>query len=159
MATWPFLRLEFIRSGTRGALGPARVAIIEAIERYGSLAAAAKSVGRTYRQVWTIVQQMNDEFGEIIIVKPGRHTGGASLSPTAVQAVRLYRDIESKFDRVFADEMKQFDRLVGEDSRAPKPIPRWAFALDPNTPTPPPKKRKQQSSLRQSASKRRRGKP
>src|SRR5262245_56064910 len=101
MATRVYLRLEF---ALPAGFGPHRAVVLEAIESYGSIAIAATAVGLTYRRTWQSVQEINEQFGEMIVVKRGRHGGGASLTPEASEVLRLYREIEQGIYEVFADK-------------------------------------------------------
>jgi molybdate transport system regulatory protein len=133
MAAWVFLRFDFTNEV---AFGPSRAAILRAIEKCGSLTAAADAVGLTYRQVWSAVQAMNEGFGEIVVVKRGRHSGGASLTLKGEKLLKRYLEMEAAFYEVFAKDLRYIEKLVGEDSASPIPVPRWARVLDDNPPGP-----------------------
>ncbi len=55
MTAWLFIRLDF---AGKPSLGPVRIGILEAIDRFGSVTDAAKAVGMTYRQTWFLVHEM-----------------------------------------------------------------------------------------------------
>jgi molybdate transport system regulatory protein len=150
MAIWLYLRLEFAR---RAAIGPARSAVLEAIEKCGSITEAAKAVGLTYRQTWSQVQEINKQFGEIIIAKRGRHAGGASLTPAGAQLLARYRDIERRFYRTFAKDLKFLEQLVEKDPNSPPDIPRWAQVVVPEQPANPAKRRRARAGAKSSAAK------
>ena len=134
MATWIFLRLQFARyPGKYAGIGPSRAAVLDAIVKYGSITAAAESVGLTYRQVWSAVQDMNKELGEIVVVKRGRHSGGASLTPLGEKLLKRYRKIEREFYQVFSKDLRYMERLVGDDAKRPQNIPRWAQIMEPKS--------------------------
>ena len=47
---------------TRGdmiAIGPGKVALLEAIAEAGSISAAARTLGMSYRRTWLLVDEMN----------------------------------------------------------------------------------------------------
>ena len=59
--------------------GPGLFRLLQAVSERGSLAAAAKSVGVSYRSAWNLVNQWSDRLGQpLVIMERGR---GASLSP------------------------------------------------------------------------------
>lgn len=122
MATWLYLRLEYARPA---GFGPFRASVLQAVETCGSITAAGDELGLTYRQTWNAVKEINRQFGEIIIVKRGRHGGGASITPAASELLRRYRDVERRFYKIFADDLKAMEQLVGEDPTAPPVIPPW----------------------------------
>ena len=52
-ALW--LRLDF----ADGRVGPGKIALLEAIAEAGSISAAARSLGLSYRRAWEVVAEMN----------------------------------------------------------------------------------------------------
>ncbi len=65
--------------GTTQPAGPNLFRLLEAIQALGSLTAAAKSVGLSYRSAWNLVKAWSDRLGQpLVIMARGR---GASLSP------------------------------------------------------------------------------
>ena len=85
---------------TRGediAVGPGKVALLEAIAREGSITAAAKSLGMSYRRAWMLVDTMNRNFRTPVVEAGagGSHGGGAALTPLGQDVVLRYRRIEA----------------------------------------------------------------
>ena len=100
--------------GATVAIGPGKAALLDAIDRTGSIAAAARDMGMSYRRAWGLVQTMNDDFAEPLISKTagGRGGGGAELSDLGRDALRRYHDIEAKAAASVAAEMKAFGDLL-----------------------------------------------
>ena len=48
-----------IRQGDLVVIGPGKVALLEAIAATGSISAAARALGMSYRRAWTLVDEMN----------------------------------------------------------------------------------------------------
>ena len=71
------------------ALGPGKRQLLELIERHGSISAAARAMGLSYRRAWLMVDTMNRCFQEPLVHagKGGAHGGGATLTPFG-QAIR-----------------------------------------------------------------------
>ena len=86
------LRLDF---GPGRGLGPGKVSLLEELERTGSLSAAAKSLGMSYRRAWVLLQSMNGLFDEplALTTKGGRGGGGG------VQATKRGRNTVVAFRR------------------------------------------------------------
>ena len=74
------LRVEF---GERGALGPGKARLLELIAEHGSIAAAGRAMGMSYRRAWDLVDELNSCFGKPVITTQmgGQHGGGAALTP------------------------------------------------------------------------------
>ena len=82
------------RMGAR--MGSQRVALLAAIGRSGSIAAAAREVGLSYKAAWDGVQAMNNLFaGPLVTAAPGgRAGGGAALTEAGQRVISAYGAIE-----------------------------------------------------------------
>lgn len=85
-------RVWIQRSG-RPVLGPGRVELLEAIDQFHSIRAAATHMGMSYRRAWGLVRSMNVAAGEPLVELStgGRGGGGAILTPFGREAVSLFR--------------------------------------------------------------------
>jgi molybdate transport system regulatory protein len=68
--------------GTHGRLGPGKLLLLQHIDEHGSISAAGRAMKMSYRQAWSLVDQLNTAFKEPVVAsKPGgRHGGGAHLT-------------------------------------------------------------------------------
>jgi len=124
MATYLFMRID-LPSGAK--VGPSRTAILEGIEKYGSITGAARAVGLTYRQVWATVKVMNAMFKEPLVeISPNGRASGARLTPFGREVVRRFREMEKVANQALKAHFRAFERMAGEDSHAPAPVPHWA---------------------------------
>jgi molybdate transport system regulatory protein len=78
------------------ALGPGKVELLEAIERQGSIAAAAREMGMSYRRAWLLVDTMNRCFLQpLVTATPGGASGaGARVTPEGSRVAAAYRAVE-----------------------------------------------------------------
>lgn len=83
-------------SGAR--IGPGKIALLEAIRETGSISAAARALGMSYRRAWLLVEEVNKSLREPAVTAEtgGRSGGGAMVTPAGEQVVGLYRTIESR---------------------------------------------------------------
>ena len=90
-------RLRIVR-GDDIAVGPGKVDLLEAIAATGSITAAAKSLGMSYRRAWLLVDTMNRCFATSVVAAEtgGTRGGGARLTPLGSDVVRRYRTAEAK---------------------------------------------------------------
>ncbi|MEF2551607.1 LysR family transcriptional regulator [Aurantimonas sp. A2-1-M11] len=90
----PTISLRFDLDG--GRLGPGKVDLLERIDTFGSIAAAGRSVGMSYRRAWYLVADINDLFGRPLVEKHhgGKAGGGASLTELGRMVVDRYREAE-----------------------------------------------------------------
>src|SRR5262252_6118737 len=91
------LHLRVVKGKAR-AIGPGKIALLEAIGTTGSISAAARKLGMSYRRAWLLVDDMNRHLSKAVIqaAPGGKHGGGATLSPTGRRLITLYRAIERK---------------------------------------------------------------
>lgn len=102
---------------TRGddiAVGPGKIELLEAIAASGSITAAAKQLGMSYRRAWLLVDTMNRNFRSPVVAAEsgGSHGGGTALTPTGTAAVRLYREAEAKAAKGAARELAALKKLM-----------------------------------------------
>ncbi|MCE2575953.1 winged helix-turn-helix domain-containing protein [Komagataeibacter sp. FNDCR2] len=87
------LTLRLDANGTP-LLGHGKIRLLEQIGRTGSISAAARVMGMSYRRAWLLVEAMNTAFTQpLVSARPGGG-GGAGLSPQGEAVLRLYREIE-----------------------------------------------------------------
>jgi molybdate transport system regulatory protein len=100
-----FLRIKF---GDRAHLGPGKVRLMELIAEHGSISAAGKAMGMSYRRAWLIVDGLNGLFAAPLIVKQtgGSGGGGASLTAFGHEIVKRYRAIEARALAAAAEDIK-----------------------------------------------------
>jgi len=124
MSTYLFMRID-LPSGAK--VGPSRTAILEGIEKFGSITGAAQAVGLTYRQVWATVKVMNVMFKEPVVeISPRGRASGARLTPFGRQVATRFREMEKIANQALKSHFRAFERMASEDLRAPAPVPQWA---------------------------------
>jgi molybdate transport system regulatory protein len=100
-----------IRCGDLIAIGPGKIAVLEAIQEHGSISAAARHLGMSYRRAWVLVDELNKSLESPATQSgPGGASGGSSqLTPVGMQVVTLYRAIETRAEQACAE---QIDALI-----------------------------------------------
>src|SRR5262245_55074634 len=120
MRTRPLVQVRLrIDIGPQSAVGPGKIALLEAIGRSGSLSQAASELGMSYRRAWALLRDLNHEFGEPVVVSSvgGTGGGGAELQPLASQLIAAYRAVESVALEAAAE---CFADLVGSATPSPR---------------------------------------
>ncbi|MCK8787110.1 winged helix-turn-helix domain-containing protein [Roseomonas sp. NAR14] len=94
-------------------IGPGKVALLEAIAETGSISAAGRALGMSYKRAWDLVEALNRGCGEkVVIATPGgRDGGGTSLSPAGDAVIRLYREIEQASLDASRSRIRALNRL------------------------------------------------
>lgn len=105
--------------GEEIAMGPGKAALLEAIAETGSISAASRAMGMSYRRAWLLVDTMNRCFKEPLVIteKGGPHGGGAGLSDLGVTALRRYRNMERKADRAATADRVALASLLAKISK------------------------------------------
>jgi len=77
--------------------GSGRLYILSAIEEHGSILAAAKALGMSYRAVWGKIKATEDRLGQQLLTKRtgGSHGGGSELTPFAKTLIERFRHLEN----------------------------------------------------------------
>jgi molybdate transport system regulatory protein len=109
MATRLTIRLDF-ELGRR--LGAGKIALLESIEKTGSISAAGRAHQMSYRRAWLLVDELNQLFAEPVVAAHhgGSKGGGAALTDQGRRIVALYRDAEAKMRAAAQGEIEAIER-------------------------------------------------
>jgi len=95
--------------GTKGAaMGPGKAELIERIAETGSISAAARDMGMSYRRAWQLVEALNADFREPVVATAtgGARGGGARVTDFGLKAARRFREMEGRASSAIAVELK-----------------------------------------------------
>jgi len=116
-----------IQAGSDIAVGPGKIALLEAIARSGSISAGGREMGMSYRRAWMLVDQMNHYFSDPVVraAAGGSHGGGTELTELGAEVVRLYREIESVAEQATQKLLKKLIKKIpngdmGQFGRKPR---------------------------------------
>ena len=103
--------------GREIAIGPGKAELLRLIEEMGSISAAAREMGMSYRRAWTLVETMNGAFREPVVEAAigGRGGGGAQVTDFGREALNRYRAMEEKAVSSVTAEMDAFSELLDSD--------------------------------------------
>ena len=117
------LRVDF---DDDSAIGPGKIALLEAVARTGSLSQAARELKMSYRRGWLLLDSLNSLFRNPVarLSKGGKGGGGAIVTPFGKTLVAAYRKLEVGVLRrarsTFAAIARDAVRAAGpDDSRRP----------------------------------------
>lgn len=105
--------------GSAIAIGPGKADLLEAIARTGSIAAAGRELGMSYRRAWLLVKTMNRSFRAPLVgaAKGGRRGGGAALTRNGAEVLARYRSMEKRAHRLLSRDMTRFAALLKPGQR------------------------------------------
>jgi molybdate transport system regulatory protein len=91
----PRLRIRIV-FGDAEMIGPGKAELLERIDRCGSIAAAGREMGMSYKRAWELVATLNAMFRDPVVesTRGGPRGGGAVLTPAGREVLDLYRAFE-----------------------------------------------------------------
>lgn len=94
--TCPALRLRVVFEGGR-RLGPGKADLLELVRETGSISAAGRRMGMSYKRAWTLIEDLNTMFRAPLVhsVRGGAKGGGARLTETGETILAHYRALEA----------------------------------------------------------------
>lgn len=92
-------------------MGPGKADLLDAIMHTGSISAAAREMGMSYRRAWDLVDTMNRCFVQPLVVTAtgGSHGGGAHVTEFGSEVLHRYRELVAKAS---TSVNKEIDQLV-----------------------------------------------
>jgi len=96
------------------AVGPGKIALLEAIEHTGSISAAARHLKMSYRRAWLLVDETNRSLKRPAVTSSegGASGGGTQLTETGRKLIRHYRDAEAAAIQAAAGDIKALTALI-----------------------------------------------
>lgn len=113
----PALKLRMrVSVGELIAVGPGKIALLEALVQTQSITQAAKALGMSYRRAWMLVDELNRALEEPAVATAvgGTHGGGSVVTETGLQLIALYRGIESQAQKAAQADIKRLLALIAK---------------------------------------------
>lgn len=112
------LRIDF---DDHRAIGPGKIKLLELIDALGSISAAGRRMGMSYRRAWLLVDSLNRCFREPLVSSHtgGAHGGGAVLTPAGVAVVRHYRAVEAAAHAAGAAHIEALTNALAPNAENP----------------------------------------
>jgi len=95
----PLLKIKLqIMCGDEIAMGPGKADLLDAVAREGSISAAGRALGMSYRRAWMLVDVMNRCWREpVVATTPGGSAGsGARVTPFGQDILAQYRLLQKQ---------------------------------------------------------------
>ena len=98
--------------GDEIAFGPGKADLLDAIRATGSISAAARHMGLSYRRAWLMVDAMNRLFREPLVSTIPGGRGGARVTAAGEELVLVYRSLQDRLQEAARpDEALMLARL------------------------------------------------
>lgn len=106
-----FIRIKF---GDRAFIGPGKTELLELIDEHGSISAAGRAMGMSYRRAWMIIDGLNSAFRSPLVTKQtgGSGGGGAVLTELGREVVTRYRQIEKQATQRSAADLNALSKYM-----------------------------------------------
>ena len=118
MARYRGLTLRVLGKGPP-AMGPGKAELIERIAQTGSISAAARAMGMSYRRAWQLVEALNETYSGPVVATAvgGKRGGGASVTTFGKHLVAQFRAMEEKASAAIAADLRRFTKHLRTTKR------------------------------------------
>lgn len=109
-----FLRIIF----DGAMIGPGKVELLTHIRATGSISAAGRAMGMSYKRAWSLVEEMNAAFREPLVVsaRGGAGGGGAQVTAAGEAVLAHYRAVVAAAERGAAADLAALAAMLGDMS-------------------------------------------
>ncbi len=100
-------------------LGPGKADLLAGIAATGSIAAAGRQMGMSYKRAWGLVEALNSMFAAPLVTssRGGAAHGGAALTEAGQAVLALYRHLEAASAAASAADIARLTELRSDISR------------------------------------------
>lgn len=119
----PQLRV-IVAPGVR--IGPGKAALLQGIKETGSISAAGRAIGMSYKRAWYLVEAMNGHFDEPLVAasKGGRSGGGARLTPLGEEVLAAFHEMEALTHDAVAPVLRRLQSRIAPALASSDSIPK-----------------------------------
>ncbi len=111
------LRLRVV-FGDRGMIGPGKADLLQHIRDTGSISAAGREMGMSYKRAWSLVETMNAMFAGPLVAstRGGAKGGGAELTDLGAAVLREYRDMQDRTRHAVGRNIRSLEGMLADMS-------------------------------------------
>jgi len=97
-----------------GFIGPGKIDLLEKIIETGSISAAGRALGMSYRRAWQLIDAMNQTFADPVVATQsgGKSGGGAEVTAFGRELIEDYRFCEDAFRNAAGPVLDKLDGLA-----------------------------------------------
>lgn len=110
----PRFRIRIV-FGDAGMIGPGKADLLERISETGSIAAAGRDMGMSYKRAWQLVETLNAMFAAPLVerTRGGARGGGARITATGEAVLAEYRAMEAAARAASAEHIDRLQAMLG----------------------------------------------
>lgn len=111
----PQLQLRLV-SGKDVVIGPGKAELLAAIGRTGSISAASREMGLSYKKAWQLIHTMNAHFARPVVTTAsgGSQRGGAELTDLGRAVLAHYGALQARLSPDSAPEITALMALLSD---------------------------------------------
>ena len=101
-------------------IGPGKIALLENIQKFGSISAAGRAMDMSYKRAWDLVDEINRICRQAVVDRQtgGKNGGGAALTPFGLSLVARYRKIERDAASAVHKELVALHSDIGKPKKS-----------------------------------------
>jgi molybdate transport system regulatory protein len=105
-----------LASGAR--IGPGKAKLLESIRSTGSISAAAREMGMSYKRAWLLLDSLNAAFEPTVVTtsQGGAGGGGARLTDFGRELLERYRRMEGQAQAAFDEDLARLQQVARPDA-------------------------------------------
>jgi molybdate transport system regulatory protein len=106
------LKLRILFDGAM--LGPGKAELLSRIRETGSISAAGRHMGMSYKRAWMLVEEMNHAFRDPLVAssRGGPGGGGASLTAAGERVLHLYAQVLDQTAKAAATPLSALEAML-----------------------------------------------
>lgn len=112
-----WLRLDL---GPGVSLGPGKAELLRGIAETGSISAAGRRIGMSYKRAWQLVDALNRHFPSPLVnaSRGGAHGGGAMLTPLGAEVLAAHQALHEHAAAALGQELAQLAEKLAPPATA-----------------------------------------
>ena len=89
------------------SFGPGKAELLRGIVETGSISAAGRRIGMSYKRAWQLVDSLNRDFAAPLVSasRGGARGGGASLTPLGAEVLEAYGVLRARVSTTLQDDL------------------------------------------------------
>jgi len=102
------------------SFGPGKAELLRSIVETGSISAAGRRIGMSYKRAWQLVDSLNRDFAAPLVSasRGGAQGGGATLTPLGAEVLAAYRAMREQVSSTLLDELARLaEKLAAQGER------------------------------------------
>lgn len=107
----------WLNKGKEGVLGDGKIKLLELIGKHGSLSAAAKEMGISYRKAWGNIKEAEEHLGFELVetYRGGQHGGASELTDDGKDLVDAFEELKKDFDAAIYKVTRKFFHKLNQE--------------------------------------------